>query len=386
MVWVTTDDTAAETWRRVMEFTNIDLTLDALTRLHGQPETKRLQSNYAKQARQIRVCIHQAREYFSAAEASSIITSPNHLYYGMVSLAAAIMLLRGDGEKSLDRLRQAPKNRNHGLNFSTNITASNCAADLRILEESRVEVRRDGFFLNWYSTLQDIAPNYAVHRYSNPPLTTRDMVGSEKLLTPSAIAGQSRTALELVTHLPDLSSDLNRYGVRVVASRASFEVEKPERKPGLPATFSWRIHGAPSPEALQEILAAFTAPPRFAACYECTADETSRACRVTFSAVEKDTQFTWPSMREDLNNEQFVYAASLKTHEIVDAYLITYALSMLSRYFPDIWIACIESHCRAASLIQRLVSALMRKFPLMALAALANTDMIVSSHKPPWYQ
>ncbi len=382
MLWVTTQDTSAETWRRIMEFANTDLTIDALSRLHGIAGTNSLKSNYKKQAKQIRVSILQAREYFSAAESSSVITSPNHLYYGMVSLAAAIMLLCGDGEKALDKLRRTPGNRHHGLDFSTNVSASTCGQDLKIFRESQVVVRRDGFFLNWYRTLSDIALQYAIT--VTPPMTTRGTVGHEKLLSPTNIAGTKRSVLDLVSHLPDLYTDLGQYGVQIAVSRTNMKVTKPDPTK-LNATYEWRIHGAATPDHLQDILAAFRAPTRFASAFTTTATESSKSCLVTFAVADADTMFSWPSIREDLNNDQFIYGDNLNTHEIVDAYLATYALSMLSRYFPDIWIECIDSHCKAASLIQRLISVLLRKFPVMALAALAHDDVVISTHKPPWH-
>ena len=58
----------------------------------------------------------QAREYFTAADAVSIATKPNLLYYGTMSLALAEILLKQSGLSSLDKARS--ENRHHGLTMT----------------------------------------------------------------------------------------------------------------------------------------------------------------------------------------------------------------------------------------------------------------------------
>lgn len=144
--WITTENIPTEAWRRVLEFANIDFAIDAITHRHGSPANKSIKEDYKKQAEQIRVSILQSKEYFEAASSASLFTSPNHLYYGMVSLAAAIMLIWGSGEESLDYLRKDKQNRAHGLIFNTAVTKNNCQKDLSILHSSYVEVVKKGFF------------------------------------------------------------------------------------------------------------------------------------------------------------------------------------------------------------------------------------------------
>ena len=57
---------------------------------------------------------------------------------------------------------------------------------------------------------------------------------------------------------------------------------------------------------------------------------------------------------------------------------------MLSRYFPDIWIACIESQCKAAKLIERAVDIVIKKLPILALSFISFEDVVISTHKEPW--
>lgn len=123
MRWIVTDNIYADTWRNILEFANIDLALDAIQRRHGPAQSKSQKANYLKQAEHVRVCALQAKEYFDAARSSSLFTSPNHAYYGAVSLASLCMLLLGDGRNSLDFLRSDKRNNHHGLDLKIGCTS-----------------------------------------------------------------------------------------------------------------------------------------------------------------------------------------------------------------------------------------------------------------------
>jgi len=122
MEWITADP-KRETWRRLLEFANKALAFEALVGIHGTPKGSD-RSNYKKQAEQMRAALIQAEQYFQAADAANLITSPNPLYYGAYSLSSAIMLLLGDGTMSLDYLRKNTKNASHGLFHAASIPAA----------------------------------------------------------------------------------------------------------------------------------------------------------------------------------------------------------------------------------------------------------------------
>jgi beta-phosphoglucomutase-like phosphatase (HAD superfamily) len=107
MEWVTCENVYDESWRRLLEYANIELATEAIREIHGEDPKK--EKNYKTKAEQVRFSLLQAKEYFEAARTSSLFTQPNHLYYGAVALSTACMVLRGDGDKSLDRLRQSKK-------------------------------------------------------------------------------------------------------------------------------------------------------------------------------------------------------------------------------------------------------------------------------------
>ena len=150
-------------------------------------------------------------------------------------------------------------------------------------------------------------------------------------------------------------------------------------------SFEWRIHGAGSIEELELILDHFSVPEDKNDKLIRNVSSDGSSCIVTLMH-EEEFHFSYPSYRETINNEKIIYATSqLNRHEIVDAYLSAYGLSMLSRYFPDIWVGCLESHCKAAKLIERLLFILIQKAPVMTLALMRSDDFVISTHRPPWH-
>ena len=387
MAWITTDNVPAEAWRHLLEYANHELAVEAIIKKHGEPKKNSL-ANYNKQAKQIRASILQAKEYFDAAESSSLITSPNHLYYGMISLGSAIMLLLGTGDKALDKLRQDKKNNNHGLDFTTSVNAASCQKGFNILTKSFTAVRNNGFFLQWYSTLPQVIPSYGEVISQNAQggkwgRIDRVKVGEDHNLSSEKIVGYKTSILETLKYLPDLNSSLRNYEVTVPSSRMDFKVNKFNDSPQN--SFEWRIHGAGSKEELELILDHFSVPEDKNDKLIRNVSSDGSSCIVKLMH-EEEFHFSYPSYRETINNEKIIYATSqLNRHEIVDAYLSAYGLSMLSRYFPDIWVGCLESHCKAAKLIERLLFILIQKAPVMTLALMRSDDFVISTHRPPWH-
>jgi hypothetical protein len=281
--WITTHDISAEAWRRVLEYANIDFCVKAIEEKHGLASNKHIAANYKKQASQIRVAILQAREYFEATAASSLFTSPNHLYYGLVSLATAVMLLRGTGDKSLDRLRRSPKNRNHGLELSGTPSSANCSKGLSILTESEIQILPNGHFTNWYSTLPESSKDFAIVTTFKHNFHVKDMqqVGTEKHLTTNELMNKKYRLIDLIAHIPDFHRDLRRYGYSVPASRADIELSINELDNNR-KEFRWSIHGALTTSHLEQILNLFKSEACLWQAWDCTDYTHSQGCIVTF--------------------------------------------------------------------------------------------------------
>lgn len=252
MEWITAADISREAWRRLLELANLEFAEAAIERLHGSDPRQR--ANRRKQAANMRVALLQAREYFKAAELCSTYTSPNHLYYGMTSLASTILLLRGDGRCSFDFLRQDAKNRSHGLRFTTGVANKTSGSEL--LEESRVEVLTSGHFRNWYEVLPEKEPAVALvtrEREDGTIATGIESVGEDGLSKFPALIGRSLRLLDCLCRLPDLRDDLFRAGFKTPGSRINHHIRYSKET----RIDTWTLHGARTEEELDKILDEF---------------------------------------------------------------------------------------------------------------------------------
>lgn len=384
MVWITTDNITGEAWNALNEFTNIEMTIDAIKMRHSAISSSD-KSNYKKQAEQIRFSILQAKEYFEAASNSSLITSPNHLYYGMVALSSSIMLLLGNGEKSLDFLRKTPANLHHGLTFSTNANATNSQKNLEILNNSYVKIEQNGFFQNWYSTMPISSQSYAIvkKQEEHGELINREPIGYDLHKHLSEMLGFRSSLIELLKTFPDLTSSFKKIGVDVPASRVDIEIR--DNSARTHRDFEWRIHETSSPHDLDLILESFKVIETDSIKLQKIITSNKLSAVVKLSC-NPDTQFSYPSVRETINNEKIMFSRNqFNCHELVDAFIVVYALSMLSRYYPDVWVSCLESKCKAATLIEKIVSTLIKKVPLMTLSIMYRNDYVISNHRPDWH-
>lgn len=384
MRWIVTDNIYAETWRNLLEFANVDLTLDTIVRLHGAPKDKSDRSNYNKQARQARLCVLQAKEYFDAARDASLFTSPNHAYYGAISLASLCLLLRGDGRSSLDALRADPRNNHHGLRLTTACSASTATAGISLLEQSRAEVLNHGHFGNWYNVLPKRGNVYAFTKQDHGRTGSVGYLpaGGYDIPDLKSLVGRSSTILDLLKYLPDLDRDLDRAGVHFPRSRTRHDIEVTSDG-GNQQT--WILHGCRTLKDLGALLERFSVSAAHANALDAIIEEGRRTAIVTLKFQQPtEIGLTWPTARETLNHDTISYAAEIDTHEVVDLYLVAYQLSMLARYYPDIWIACIESRCRGAKLIEKAAELVVKKLPILMLSMISPEDVVISTHREPW--
>src|SRR5580692_7395436 len=83
-------DPSAWAWAALRKFQNVEFVSRRIVQLHRLDPEWAKQSK--KQARQLRYCLIQAREYFTGVQTVFLATKPNLLYYGIMSLALAEIL------------------------------------------------------------------------------------------------------------------------------------------------------------------------------------------------------------------------------------------------------------------------------------------------------
>lgn len=382
MEWITCENTYDEVWRRLMEYANVELATSAIENFHGKAPNKRVAANYRKQAEQTRVCLLQAREYFEAARLSSLVTQPNHLYYGIVALSSACMLIRGDGSHSLDFLRRDNKNAHHGLDFTFSSDQKRAKEGLSLLENSYVRVCPNGHFFNWYSTL---SPSIAVHGLETQVTATTEVkrlveIGSYDIPKFSELVGIKEDLMFLTKRLPDLHSELGRYGVDLAFARGDHDIRTDTGTGNQEHTFTF--HHAPSHDALLGVVDQFSCDSGVNFEYKIMAGKTNGSVG---TRKDKNWAFSYPNSRTTGDHKTIFYAEDINSPEVVDLYVISFCLSMLSRYYPDIWVSFLESHCKGAKLVERIVMLLLRRTPNLILNQISGRDYIISNHRPYWH-
>lgn len=381
MEWITCENTYEESWRRLLEFANVELAIEAISSIYGEP-SKSTYSNYKKQAEQARVALLQAKEYFEASKLSSLYTQPNHLYYGTVALSTACMLIRGDGKKSLDFLRRDSKNSNHGLDFTFSSDIRQSKIGLNLLGNSYIKVCPNGHFANWYGTLVSTQRLAAITHLRTSQGSRRNMeyVGNFQIPEFSDLKGTKKDLMFLLTRLPDLYSDLVRYGVNVDSARGELRVYRDEVIKQEYNEFTF--HSSPSPEGFLRVIENFTC--EYGVNFEYGFFDGGKSGFIS-TRKDKHWTFSFPDSRTTMDHKTIYYAEPLATPEVVDLFLVSYALSMLSRYFPDIWVSFLESHCKGAKLVERIVRVLTLKMPNLMLNQITGSELVISNHRPPWH-
>jgi len=304
-------------------------------------------------------------------------------------LASSVMLMLGDGNNSLDVLRQDKGNKNHGLDFKTGVVGNSAGKKYELLEKSNVEILSKGHFGLWYRCLPKSLDLYAKFEKSTDSvsLTTFDCFESYHSDDISKLIGNKSSILEYMTYLPDLFEVLWRYEIGPNGSSTNCEIfindTKNHRRD------QWSIHDAMTSESLSAILEIFSVPPG----QESNIDyKTIDFQNEGFGGVidynwekgQKDIPYTFPSSRISLNFESICYQKRITTLEFVDIYIVAYGLSMLARYFPDLWVTCLESNCLAAKLIERFSNVLVRKAPILALSLLHEEMYHIGTTRSAW--
>ena len=382
MEWITTDDVKKETWRRLLEFANDDFAIAKIEELHG-PITNKNEVFYKKQARQIRLCLLQAKDYLNSSNDASLITAPNLVYYSAVSLCSATMLLNGSGEKSLDYLRNSGKSRSHGM--SRSVEESRFSEGTRLLEQVSLKVQKEGFLKEWYETIPKVDPHYTVfHRYDQEGsvLSGIGRFSFAKFIDFEELVGEEPALIDLVKRVPDLENDLRRLGIATGGSRLSEKVEMTDQR----TLRKWIIHKCESEVDLDKIISEFTFndnPDGIEFKKHIAENKLSAVISIEYDSKTK-LSYKSPESRWTSDGIQFCYPGSFTTPEIVDCFGILYLIGMICRYYPDLWITTLDKHSLSSKILEGTIEVMKKKFPILALSLLNQEKIIISPHLPHW--
>jgi YaaC-like Protein len=392
-------------WKRLRFFRDTDFVADQIRVLHtppsGAPQPRA--SDIKKQATQLGYCVHQAEEYFRASSQVGLPTRPNLLYYGGVSLAKALVLLRKDGNHSFDALRKSARHNHHGLELQRGVKCLPAGGQVQALLAaircccfSKPETAGGkrlpwGHFPLFYDSLLPSTyllgvyeEKHAGNIHSSAIWPRRQPAPCSPLVPVRQLLSTTFDALTLVRSLPDLYPVLAQCGIapsvcpggadvrrlRVMKMPLdSIEIEREEHtwsfgfQPpfGQDATAIAQVWRKRSP-ALEQVA-------------EDGAQIILRRRIITNGSGTLWDSRERPWYANDLTGRPYlIIDPDDYLQEPASLFVLLFAFGMLARYYPDVWMEAIGKSVQAAELCDSLFQVFYRKFPQLIL------DQMTAAH------
>ncbi|MCX4157017.1 MULTISPECIES: YaaC family protein [Paraburkholderia] len=369
---IRTRDVPRYAWSRIGQFQNIQHTSDLICQLHSISEADRDNRKNAKsQAEQIKYCLSQAQEYFDAATAVSLATRPVLLYYAVMSMALAEVLLKQTGDSRLSKLRE--QHNCHGLQLSVHTDPK---PDERLAQSASTLVAkaqkdslgsRRGTFEVWRTSAREY-PAGGWHTINLPEL------GAEQrqyrtLLTPAdepppPLPRSGITLLDCLSELPYMLELLRRLGVtgNVVHTKLH------SQQTNLPSLPSIQLIVHPNPPGLIE---------KFGENIRVNPDAVNRlnikelpSGYIMSYVADPGITMSFPNSI-CMDDESLYFSCSgLNLGEFGSLYVALHICGNFARYYPDIWLKHIERNSPLAMAIDELCAHAFERLPLLTLSEL----------------
>jgi len=373
-----TDGLSDLCWRGLRRFHNVDYVRDVLVYLHNIPRGQR--DNAKKQAEQIKYCLLQAREYFIAAKAVGLATSPTLLYYSVMSLALAEILLKHQGMCSLDAARG--QNAHHGLEFSLQAqgslreqTLSARGLALRARPAVRSGGERFGTFELWHQTAREM-PLVGRGQQLNPNsgstvhYNVMTLSGAMDVRLP-VISGTGVSLLDCFQHLPSMADIIIRHGEKIKIAFAN--VKQIANFSGMWLAIS--VHPAQE-DTLHEIYSDIKIRPNDVESVNVVEHDSGVQIFIPRSNDQKiDCAFP---QAFPLSNESCAFLrSSWPLNEFGVFYVALFISGNYARYYPDKWLYEIDHNTPLVLALEEMLSAAFERVPLLALSELSRQCIVL---------
>ncbi len=346
-----------------------------ISNLHGLHRSDR--QNARKQAKQIRLCLVQAEEYYGAAKSVSLVTKPVLLYYSVMNLALAEILLKQTGESSLDRARD--EHAHHGLTFHLT-PYSKIAPDVGSLAHSlraRPHIgpggMRVGTFELWHRSARHLPLGGELTVEHTGAVQIADcMWGTPEDVRLPLLPTGGISLLDCLAHVPGMYDILPLYSLssRIIRGRYRARTDQSRNRlineliihPGLAQALdefceNFKVY-EPNRLNVNELSSGMI----------CSWITTQLGPHVVAKIPEgamwtrEEIRF-WPS-DPPLNEFGFFYVA-------------LHILSNYARYYPDLWMKEVEESSELTILVETLLSLAEIRMPLLTLSELRRVCFVL---------
>jgi hypothetical protein len=380
-VKISNERVQAFAWSGLRQFHNIAFTAEQHARLHGVLPSDQ---NVKKQATQIRDCLMQAKEYFDASKVVTLATKPVLMHYSVLSLAIAEILMKNDGNVSLDRARV--EHNHHGLNLRTSLSNGNIsdisrsASGLRAVPSVRRnddgQLERFGTFELWHRSARE----YPVTGYVTT-MRPQDQVRQQSfrtLLGPidqrlPLLASGGFSFLESIRHIPALATILRRHNVESAMVRANCTADSSV------AENVTRIIIQPTQPALRDkFINNVRIYPRSIPEFEYSEFTDGGLitfktcnCAMYYNPYKNRALMFPPGMALDSNNYMF-YDDYAPLNGFGMYYVALFIIGNYARYYPDMWIKDIQYSSPLSLFVEELIDFAENMLPLLTLCELSR--------------
>lgn len=359
-------------WNSLRRFQNVAFVARQIMQLQSVPPDQK--SNVRKQAEQIRYCLFQAAEYFVAAQSVSLATKPLLLYYGIMSLALAEILFKQDGGSSLDKARG--QNAHHGLTLRVDgkpsklQELSDSANALRAEPLIREDGARFGTFELWHQSSRETPVSGKFERFFANGTKNEGVAviaaGADARLPELPNAGVS--LLDCFKSLPALVSALVEHDVQTELVRARI---KRHMAVDNNSTDTLIIQPTPAP-LLQDLLPLLRF--RSFAMEQLEIVEMVGGYGVSWKhgPGNPGPDFNFPNSMQA--ESEFVYFCTRNSslNEFGLLYSGMYILGNYARYFPEQWMADVESASELATASEAFIACAESRAPVLVLSELSR--------------
>ena len=362
-----------EVWANLRHFKDTSY-CEELIRIRHKLKEHEHPANVRKQAAQIGQCLRQAEEYFEAAAAVGPATKPNLLYYGVVSLALATVLLTRTGNYSLDKLRAIIPHR-HGLELTGFSSLDPKTSPINILETIAC-TPSDGMFRVWFEALTpDPTLGTATIMLPGGLLQSSLIAVTGRPKNPTAftnLAGKRLTAAAMLRQIPDLVPFLSEGKIDCDYCRVAFTSTANEARHSYHFTLTGHYGSSRAfvERRLQRIFICGESPDKIAIRHDGHSFVVNLATSLPWPP---DFGFSMPDSRRTLDGQTFILTDDALEYESAAHFVLLFCLSMLVRYYPDQWIRLLDSGHRSANFLLYFVDLTMIKFPLLVLNELTQS-------------
>lgn len=334
--------------------------------------TSHFKAALKKQTLTIGYCIRQAEEYFLASANVTLATRPLLIYYGIICLSEALVLLRENIR------RKGTAQNHHGLFLKPIGTFSDTQSFFESLncEFNLVAEIPYGQFDRFYKSLspqQLQIPIKIIKKGSTSVIDSSQITPGVDLRPLESIINEKIKPFELLKYLPDMyhlfrdmkiETNLSRGNLNIIYNHQYGENEQLQK---IKETHNFYVDDITSPKKEKFIKFYAEMNPAIKLIDNFTKNlRLSLEREYTFNQAQP--MIYYPDIIEDIHNQKF-YVIDPEAHimELAAFYILSFCLGTLCRYYPDIWIKAIDSNVQITEICDSLLNILVRKFPNLIL-------------------